>query len=239
MVAVLGASGGVGASVLAVAVAVRGRRAGRDVVLVDGCPLGGGLDVTLGAEQQDGIRWPDLGGLVGSADGRALVARLPQVDGVPVLSFDRVGDEPSQEVVSAILSALAGEGALVVVDVAVRAGIVAEAGLAAASHVVVLAGDGMRQLAALSVVVPRLRQGTAASTELAVCLRTRHSTAAPVARVVESELQLPVLFTVDDDTGVRADLVHGIAPGSRGRGAVVRAADDVLGWAVLDGREVA
>ena len=52
-----GRPAGSGASVLATAVAVRAARAGVDVVLVDGCPLGGGLDVVLGAEQESGIRW--------------------------------------------------------------------------------------------------------------------------------------------------------------------------------------
>ena len=79
---VVGASGGVGASSLATAVAVRAVRAGLDVVLVDGCPLGGGLDVVLGAEQAQGVRWSDLSRLEGSADGPALLVRLPLAEGV-------------------------------------------------------------------------------------------------------------------------------------------------------------
>ena len=116
LLVVVGASGGVGASVLATAVAVRAARAGVNVVLVDGCPLGGGLDVVLGAEQETGIRWADLSRLAGSADARALLARLPSADGVRVLSFGRDATEPGNEVAAAVVSALATACALVVVD---------------------------------------------------------------------------------------------------------------------------
>src|SRR5699024_7465937 len=58
-VGVVAGCGGAGASVLACALA---RRAGADhsTVLVDADPLGGGLDLVLGAEQVPGPRWTDL-----------------------------------------------------------------------------------------------------------------------------------------------------------------------------------
>ena len=241
VLAVVGASGGVGASVLAAAVAVRAPRAGVDVVLVDADPLGGGLDVTLGAEQQPGIRWPDLGELVGAADGRALLARLPAVDDVPVLSFDRIESHPSQEVADAVLSALAAECELVVVDVGLGQGPVPGAALDAAAQVVVVGAGGLSQLAALSVATAHVRgrDTTRVVPETAVCLRGRRSSLRPVSRLVETEMGVPVVFTLDDDAGVRADVVHGIPPGSRDGGAVVATADEVLGWAVLPRRSVA
>lgn len=241
VLAVVGASGGVGASALAVAVAVRARRAGVDVVLVDARPLGGGLDVTLGAEQESGLRWPDLGGLVGAADGRALLGRLPAAGGVPVLSFDRVEAHPPREVAEAVLTALAAECELVVVDVGLGQGTVTEAALDAAAQVVVVSGDGFGQLAALSVATAHVRgRGpTQVVPETAVCLRGRRLSLGSVSRLVETEMGVPVGFTLDDDSGVRADLVHGIAPGSRGGGAMVVTADEVLGWAVLPRGDVA
>ncbi|MEP6629173.1 MAG: hypothetical protein ABJA89_01825 [Lapillicoccus sp.] len=236
----VGASGGVGASLLAAAVAVRAHRAGVSAVLVDAAPLGGGLDVTLGVEQDAGIRWPDLGGLVGAADGRALLSRLPSAAGLPVLSFDRVEAHPQPDVAAAVFDALVAERELVVVDLALMGGPVAEAGLDAATQVVLVSGTDLRDLAALSVTADhvRARSVTAVVPELAVCLRGRTRSLADVARLVESETGLPVAFTLDDDPRVGAHLVHGVAPGSRGGGGLVETADEVLGWAVLPGRGV-
>ncbi len=241
VLAVAGAAGGVGASVLAAAVSVRARRAGVSVVLVDGSPLGGGLDVTVGVEQDHGVRWPDLAGLVGAADGRALLARLPSADGLPVLSFDRVEAHPSAEVAAAVVGALAQVSELVVVDVAVLQGAVADVGLDLATQVVLVATSRTRELAALSMTVDHVRTRAAERVvpELAVCLRGRRRPLADAVRVVESEMGVPVTFTLDDDAGVRADLEHGIAPGTRAGGPVVAAADEVLGWAVLPGRGAA
>jgi septum formation inhibitor-activating ATPase MinD len=54
LLVVVGASGGVGASTLAAAIAVRAAAADASVALVDGCPWGGGLDVVLGADRRAG-----------------------------------------------------------------------------------------------------------------------------------------------------------------------------------------
>ena len=59
-VGVIGGRGGAGASTLACALAVTAARDGRRTMLVDGDPLGGGLDVLLGGEQAGGLRWPDF-----------------------------------------------------------------------------------------------------------------------------------------------------------------------------------
>jgi septum formation inhibitor-activating ATPase MinD len=240
LLVVVGASGGLGASALATAVAVRAARAGLDPALVDGCPVGGGLDVVLGVEQEGGIRWPDLHRLTGAADGRALLARLPAAEGVAVLSFGRDGSEPGPEVARAVVTALRAECGLVVVDANAAGGTVAAAALEPADRVLVLAGDGMSQLSALSVVTGLLAAGSGrAGVELAVCLRGQGSTTGPVARVVEAELRWPVIAVLEDDRQLAGDLLHGLAPGTRSAGPVVRAADEVLGWVVLDRRGAA
>jgi MinD-like ATPase involved in chromosome partitioning or flagellar assembly len=233
LLVVVGASGGVGASTLAAAIAVRAAAADVPVALVDGCPLSGGLDVVLGAEQEGGIRWNDLHRLVGSADGRALLARLPAAEGVRVLSFARDGSQPAPEVAQAVVSALLDECGLVVVDASSAGGAVAVAALDSADRVLAVSGDGMSQLSALSVVSGLLATGNGrVGVAMAVCLRGPSSTVGPVARVIESELRWPVIGAVEDDRRVAADLVHGVAPGARGHGPVVRAADDILGWAM-------
>ena len=58
IVAVLGGRGGAGASVLAGGLAVTAARSRLRTLLVDADPLGGGLDLVLGWEQLEGLRWP-------------------------------------------------------------------------------------------------------------------------------------------------------------------------------------
>ncbi|MGZ4743893.1 MAG: P-loop NTPase [Oryzihumus sp.] len=65
VIGVVGGSGGVGATVLAAALATRAAATGRTVACVDGDVLGGGLDVTFGLEQEPGLRWPDLAAALG------------------------------------------------------------------------------------------------------------------------------------------------------------------------------
>ena len=114
IIGVAGGSGGVGASVLTAAIAAK---AGLCPVALDGDRLGGGLDVTLGLEQERGARWPDLQGTRGCVDGPALLRRLPSVDGVCVLSFDRARDVPlASEIVQEVLRGLSGAVDVVVVD---------------------------------------------------------------------------------------------------------------------------
>ncbi|CAM5528458.1 hypothetical protein SFUMM280S_03013 [Streptomyces fumanus] len=79
-VGVIGGRGGAGASTLACALAVTSAREGRRTLLVDADPLGGGLDVLLGGETTEGLRWPAFaasrGRLGGGRPGGAALARL-------------------------------------------------------------------------------------------------------------------------------------------------------------------
>ncbi|MEX3507493.1 septum site-determining protein Ssd [Corynebacterium sp. LK2590] len=92
LVAVVGAGGGAGASLLA---AVLARTAGQHsacgaVMLVDAGEFSGGLDLLLGLEQQPGARWPELRLGQGAIAGNELRAALPTTaDGIAVLSAAR------------------------------------------------------------------------------------------------------------------------------------------------------
>ena len=114
--AVIGGSGGVGASTCAAGLALAAARRGLGVALVDVDPLGGGVDLLLGAERAPGWRWPRLAGARGEVgDVRQL---LPEVEGVTVVSMAR-GEgaaPPAAESVQAVLSSLARHHDLVVVD---------------------------------------------------------------------------------------------------------------------------
>ncbi|CAL9483863.1 hypothetical protein SUDANB106_03124 [Streptomyces sp. enrichment culture] len=116
-VGVMGGRGGAGASTLACALALTAARAGHRTMLVDGDPLGGGLDVLLGGERAEGLRWPafaDSRGRVGSA---ALEESLPRLHGLRLLSWDR-GESAAvpPEAVRAVLGAARRRGGVVVVD---------------------------------------------------------------------------------------------------------------------------
>lgn len=92
VIAFIPASGGVGASTLAAAVAVRAAGANRGVVAVDLDHIAGRLDVVFGVEQHPGWRWDALADVIGVVDGSALAQRLPCSEGVRVLAHDRSHD---------------------------------------------------------------------------------------------------------------------------------------------------
>lgn len=116
-VGVIGGRGGAGASTLACALAITSARQGRRTLLVDADPLGGGLDVLLGGEAAEGLRWPAFAGSRGRVGGGALEESLPELHSLRVLSWDR-GDAVAipPQAVRAVLAAGRRRGGAVVVD---------------------------------------------------------------------------------------------------------------------------
>ncbi len=150
LLAVGGGCGGAGASTVAAALAVA---AAPGAVLVDTDGWGAGLDLLLGAERVEGLRWPELSGLRGRVCGEALRACLPEVAGVHVLAAGRSTPvAPLDEAVRAVVEAARSEGAPVVVDLP-RPG---PDGCCALTHAVLAEAD-----LALLVVPARLRAATA------------------------------------------------------------------------------
>jgi secretion/DNA translocation related CpaE-like protein len=92
--AVVGGRGGAGASILAGGLAVTAVSAGHRTLLVDADPLGGGLDLLLGWERLDGLRWPALAGAGGRVDPPTLLRALPHRGDLVLLSFAR-DDSPA------------------------------------------------------------------------------------------------------------------------------------------------
>jgi secretion/DNA translocation related CpaE-like protein len=233
VIGVAGGSGGVGASVLAAALGIRAVTAGRTAVCVDGHRLGGGLDVTLGVEQERGLRWPDLADVRGRVDGSDLLRRLPSVDGLPVLSFDRSSDVvPTDEAVREVVSALVAVVELVVLDLPRPDEPLFGPCVAAVDGVVLLGGAGVRQLAALSAVAPRL---ASRCEEVWLALRSTDR-GGQLADVTAGALDLPLVGLVPDDPSLEADLLHGIPPGSAARTALSAAADTILRQLLVAGR---
>jgi secretion/DNA translocation related CpaE-like protein len=116
VVAVIGGSGGVGASTLAAALAqLSAARGSTAAALVDADPLSGGIDLLLGAERVQGWRWPRLNAAEGHLGD--LRGYLPVVDGVSVVSMARGVDlDLAREPLAAIVASLRAWHSLVVLD---------------------------------------------------------------------------------------------------------------------------
>ncbi|WP_020664197.1 septum site-determining protein Ssd [Amycolatopsis benzoatilytica] len=135
VIAFIGGRGGAGASVLAAAVAVEADRS-TPALLVDCDPLGGGLDLPLGLEHAEGLRWPEVR-LSGRVSVPSLIASLPTRGTLPVLSCGRDGEGPTPRALSAVVTAGRRAGRTVVCDLA-RQAMETTAAVAALADLIVL-----------------------------------------------------------------------------------------------------
>lgn len=161
VVALLGGRGGAGASVLATAVALTALRQGGGALLVDGDPLGGGLDLVLGAEVETGLRWPELhvqGGRVpASALRSALPGRGAGAARLAVVSCDRDGPGPEPDAMAAVLDAGRRSGDTVVCDLPRHLSAAAGAALDRSDLAVVVVPAEVRACAAARRVADGVR----------------------------------------------------------------------------------
>jgi secretion/DNA translocation related CpaE-like protein len=215
LVAVVGGRGGGGATVTATALAVTGLRLGHRTLLIDGDPLGGGIDLVLGGEASDGLRWAELAGARGRLMADALYEALPQVDELTVLSWGRAdgADVPSEAMATLLDAGLRGSD-LVVVDLPRQ--------FVQASQVVLELAD-----VTLLVVPAELRAAAAASRVLAsirdYCPDVRVLVRGPApsgldADVIAEALGLPLAGVIRPEPGLAAALERGDPPGRRTRG---------------------
>lgn len=114
IVAVIGASGGLGASSLSCAMSFAAANRFK-TALVDLCPESGGIDLLLGLENDAGLRWEDLTQVSGFIS--TLEDQLPQLCGVTVLSTGRkTGEVPNQSAIQSCISALQRSHDLLILD---------------------------------------------------------------------------------------------------------------------------
>ncbi len=116
-----GGCGGAGATTAAIWIAQAAAGTGIRVLLVDGDPSGGGLELSLAAEDAPGLRWPDLAGVSGSIDPAQLHDALPGAGGFAFLSWpgtrDRAAGGVDAATVAAVLDAARRGCGLVVLDI--------------------------------------------------------------------------------------------------------------------------
>jgi len=243
VVGVVGARGGVGATTLAAALAQHLARdhggplapladergpgdLQRGAVLVDLDRLGAGLDVHLGIEDLDGVRWPDLSGARGEVPGDELTSLLPTWSGVPVLSGDRWRPGPSPpDVVGDVLDALAGCHRTVLLDLGRAEVLDRGPGVRRCSCVLVVTPRDLRSVAGVVAVRDTLRSAVA-DVRLVLCGPGPGGLGAlEVAHVVD----LPVAGVLPRDRHLAARLERGLGPGIPRRGRFARAVRRLTG----------
>jgi secretion/DNA translocation related CpaE-like protein len=215
LVAVAGGRGGAGATTLAAALAVTASGAGHRVLLVDGDPLGGGIDLVFGGECEGGLRWPDLGATRGRVPGAALTGALPRMRELSVLSWDR-GDvlRVPPEAMEAVLEAGRRSCDLVVADLPRAVDDASRAVLSLATVVLLVVPAEVRAAAA----------ATRMATQLApLCADLRLVVRGPApsglsARDIASSIGLPLVGYLRPEPHLDVTLERGEPPGSRGRG---------------------
>lgn len=215
VLAVVGGRGGAGATTLACALAVTAARAGRRTLLVDGDPLGGGIDLVFGAETERGLRWPDLGAAKGRVPASALAGALPRMADLSVLSWDR-GAAPAvpAEAVQAVLAASRRAGELVVVDLPRAVDDCARVVLAEATATLLVVPAEVRAVAAAARVASSLGP---------LCRDLRVVVRGPAPSgldgdAVAGSLGLPLAGQLRAEGGLEAALERGEPPAGRGRG---------------------
>ncbi|MER5554157.1 septum site-determining protein Ssd [Streptomyces sp. NPDC002793] len=218
-VGVMGGRGGSGASTLACALAVTAARSGRRTMLIDGDPLGGGIDVLLGGEECEGLRWPDFARSKGRLGGGALEESLPALHGLRVLSWSR--DDavivPPQAMRS-VLAAARRLGGVVVVDLPRRV----DEGVA----------EALAQLDVGLLVVPGELRAVAAAQRVASVAGMVLEDLRVVARGpytagldeqwVAQALGLPLVGDLPAEPGLASAQDCGVPPGGNSRGALAR-----------------
>ncbi|UPZ30470.1 septum formation initiator [Streptomyces sp. LRE541] len=231
-VGVIGGRGGAGSSTLACALAVTSARQGARTLLVDADPLGGGLDVLLGGESVEGLRWPAFAASHGRVGGEALEESLPALHALRVLSWDR-GDcvTVAPEAVRAVLAAARRRGGVVVVDLPRRI----DEGVA----------EALAQIDLGVLVVPAELRAVAAAGRVAsavgmVLRDLRVAVRGPYApglhdREVARLLGLPLLGEVPTETGLPAAQERGAPPGADGRGPLARFCSEFWARAAIAG----
>jgi secretion/DNA translocation related CpaE-like protein len=236
VIGVIGGRGGAGATTLAVALAVFAPRQGLRTMLVDADPLGGGIDLALGAEHARGLRWGDLAHASGRVSASALHESLVRAHDLTVLSWGRAdGPGLPAAAVQSALQAGCRQHDLVVVDL--------PRWLDDAARVAVERAD------AVLLVVPAEVRAAAAARRVAASVGLLAADVRVVVRgpaaaglsphAIASSLGLPLAGELRADPNVAAALDRGEPPAGRGRGPLARFAAHFVETVLADLRPAA
>ncbi|GGP36153.1 septum site-determining protein Ssd [Saccharothrix coeruleofusca] len=227
VLAVLGGRGGAGASVLAAALGHAVLAAGGNGLLVDCDPLGGGLDLALGVEAAQGLRWPDVrvtGGRVPASSLRsALPGRSTRRGTLSVLACGRAGPDPEPEAVAAVVESGRRAGDTVVCDLPRQLTPAACAALDRADLAVLVVPAEVRACAAAQRVA---RQVGERGVALGAVVRGPAPGGLRAGQVADA-VGVPLLTVMPSQPRLAGALDRGGFPGGA-RGRLAKAAREVL-----------
>ncbi|AXK33637.1 septum formation initiator [Streptomyces armeniacus] len=228
-VGVIGGRGGAGASTLACALAVTAAHTRRRTMLIDGDPLGGGLDVLLGGERTEGLRWPAFAESRGRVGGAALEESLPRLHDLSVLSWDRGASMAvSGDAMKSVLEAARRHAGVVVVDLPRRMDEAVAEALAQLDVGLLVVPAELRAVAAAHRVASATRM---VLKDLRAVVRTRGGSGGRRGRAygpgLEEEeiaklLGLGLAGELPWEPGLLESVEHGKPPGSAESGALAR-----------------
>ncbi|TCC12273.1 hypothetical protein E0H45_14005 [Kribbella soli] len=206
--AFVGGCGGAGSTTLAAAVAVLGNRRGFRTMLIDGDPLGGGIELALGIEHDPGDRWPKLLNASGRVSAAALRSALPSVDGLSVLSWDQsdVTVLPP-DTMSSVIGAAQRSTDLVVLDLPRRADPAVEEGFIRSTATLLVVPSDVRSVAAAKRLSGPLR---AVAGDVRVVARESRPGLAPID--VATHLSLPLATKLGHDRNLPTAMDQGHFP---------------------------
>lgn len=222
----IGGRGGAGASVLAVGLAVTAARQGRRAMLVDLDPVGGGIDLMMGAEDRPGLRWPDLAEAAGRVSAAALHEALPAVAGVAVVAAARhasarvVGDV---DAVHSVLAAGRRGGDVVVVDLPRGPTQARQIAIDSADAVFLVVPAEVRACAAAAAVASELD-----APDRAVLVVRGPGPSGLAEEVAAGAVGLPLAASLRSEAGLDRALDQGGIPAASGRGSLARTCRGLL-----------
>ncbi|GAA4506308.1 septum formation initiator [Actinoallomurus oryzae] len=212
-IAVMGGRGGAGASVLAAALASSAAKRGLRTLLVDGDPLGGGIDLVLGAERTPGARWSDYAERRGRLSSTALHDSLPACEGLAILSWHRGAVEPvAPETMRSVLDAAVRGFDLVVTDLPRQLTEASAEALAAADITLIVVPAEVRAAVAADRVADQARRYTR---DLRLVVRGPAPGGLKPDVIAES-LRLPLAGVMSADRHLPTAIERGESPGSGG-----------------------
>ena len=229
IVSVVGGRGGAGASLLTVALALAGARAGRSTALLDTDPLGCGADIYLGCDDTDhSTGWGDLLNRQGRIRWRDLRPRLPGTTGISVLTWTRGngGGQPSPlpaGAVRAALTAARNGNELVVVDLPRSFDPATRVLLNRSDLVLVVVPADVHSVVAAARLVERLRKESPVTRVV-----VRGAAGELSADVIAQALKLPLGADLPQEPGLARALACGDPPGQRPRSPLTRFADRLI-----------
>lgn len=236
LLTVVPGSGGAGASTLAAGLAFVAAQRRLKPLLLDADPLGGGLDLLVGAERAEGWRWPRLATAQGHIG--ELKGQLPLVDGFDLLSMARGSDlEPywGAEPMKAVLASALRSYDLTVADLPRELSPPVREVLRRSTSTLLVVSATLRGVAAAQRMRVQLGE---ACTDLQLVVRRPRSGGIEPALVADG-LDLPCLASVVEDPRLKICVERGEPPGRSARSQLASSCRQILAAVVGEGRRVA